>query len=80
MKTNLKWAQPELLQGDTYAAMQCALVLVSERTHEPSNAHLAHQCREAISWLDSGAAPDHVIERWRPAYARVIKALGPEVA
>lgn len=74
--TKLTWARPELLQGDTYAAMQTALVLVSERTREPSNAHLEHQCREAIKWLDSGAAPNHVVERWRPAYAMVITALG----
>lgn len=78
MKTNLKWANPELLQGDTYAAMQNAMVLLSERTREPINAHLAYECRQAIAWLDSGAAPDHVVERWRPAYARVITALGTE--
>ena len=74
--TNLTWTRPELLQGDAHAAMQTAMCLLAERTGNPTSAGLAHQCREAIAWLDSGAAPGHVVERWRPAYATVITALG----
>lgn len=78
MTTNsIQWARPELLQdADTWAAYQTATALWSEKCRTPRADGIEHECRAAIAWLDSGAAPNHVVDRWRPAYNRVIAALG----
>ena len=74
MTTKIEWTNPELLaNADTWSAYQTIMVILAERGETPSADAIKAQARAARSWALS--QPDHVCDRWAPAYARVIGAL-----
>jgi hypothetical protein len=73
--TELTWTRPEMLSdADTWAAKDTAMALVADLGVTQTSARIAYECDKALAFL--ATAPNHVAERWMPAYQRVKSALG----